>query len=65
LSGDPPNNQLLGLFVHCVLAFKFAELFDFKTTGSILFLLGCRIVPALALGAFKCYNFTHCNFLLL
>ena len=50
---------LLGLLMHCVLTLKLAVFLLFETTGSISFLLGCRIVPAFALGAFQCNNFTH------
>ena len=42
-----------------VLAFKFAELFDFEATGSILFLLGRCVVPTLALGTFQRNNLAH------
>ena len=59
------KKTLLGLLMKSMLPVKFAELFDFKTTGSIFLLLGSRVVSAFALGAFKCYDFTHCTYLFL
>jgi hypothetical protein len=42
-----------------VLPFKLAELLDLETAGSIFLLLGRRVVPAFALGAFKNNDFAH------
>ena len=42
-----------------VLAFKLAELFDFKTTGSVFLFLGRSVVPAFALSAFQNNDFAH------
>ena len=50
---------LLGLLVHGVFPLKLAVFLLFKTAGSISFLLGRRIIPAFALRAFQCNDFTH------
>ena len=51
--------RLLGFFMNRVLAVKLAVFFLLKTSGSVSFLLGRRVVSALALGAFQCDNLTH------
>ena len=50
---------LLGLLVHSMLALKLAVFLLLDTTGSISLLLRRRVIPALALSAFQCNNFTH------
>ena len=50
---------LAALLVDRVLALELAVLFDFEAAGSVLFLLGRRIVSAFALGAFKNNDFAH------
>ena len=42
-----------------MLPLKLAELLDLEAAGSILLLLGRRVVPAFALGAFKNDDFAH------
>ena len=51
--------RLLGLLVHRMFTLKLAVFLFLDTAGSIAFLLGRRIVPALALRAFQCNDFTH------
>ena len=53
------QETLFGLLMHGVLAVKLAVFLFFKTTGSISFLLGRRVIPAFALRAFQCNDFTH------
>ena len=42
-----------------MLPLKLAELLDLETAGSVFLLLGRRVVPAFALGAFKNDDFAH------
>jgi hypothetical protein len=58
-TGEGAPARSAAFLVNGVLPFKLAELFDLETTGSILLLLGRRVVPAFALGAFKNNDFAH------
>ena len=45
-----------------MLPLKLAELLDLETAGSVFLLLGRRVVPAIALGAFTNDDFAHGGF---
>ncbi len=50
---------LLGLFVVRVLAARVAELGELQTAGRGLLVLGCGVVPVLALRALQCDDLAH------
>ena len=58
--GAPPRSA--AFLVNGMLPLKLAELLDLEAAGSILLLLGRRVVPAFALGAFKNDDFAHGGF---
>lgn len=54
-----PRNSLLGLFMRRVLAARIAELRKLQATSRRPLVLGCRIVPVLAIGALKRNDLAH------
>jgi hypothetical protein len=46
--------------VRGALVVPLAELLVFYATALLLLVLGRRVVPTLALGAFQCNDITHC-----